>query len=33
MADIERHLNLAAPTRAMLLLDIVDMFNAISREA
>jgi hypothetical protein len=33
MADPERHLNTTAPTRAMLLSDIVNMFNAVSREA
>jgi hypothetical protein len=30
MADVERHLNPTAPTRAMLLLNIVNMFNAVS---
>jgi hypothetical protein len=33
MADLERHLNPTAPTRALLMLDIVNMFNAVSREA
>jgi hypothetical protein len=33
MADMERHLNTATPTRAHVLLDIINMFNAVSREA
>ena len=33
MADIERQLDPSAPTRALLLLDITNMFNAVSREA
>jgi hypothetical protein len=33
MADVQRHLDPTAPTRAMLLIDIVNMFNAVSREA
>jgi hypothetical protein len=33
MADIERYLSLSSPTRALLMLDIINMFNAVSREA
>jgi hypothetical protein len=33
MADLERHLNSDSPTRALLLLNIINMFNAVLREA
>jgi hypothetical protein len=33
MADLEQHLSINAPTWALLLLDIVNMFNTVSRKA